>query len=169
MLEFDQELKSSVAWKAEEFGMHWNTPVYQQGFLYAFPGRNEPDASMQCVDAKSGVRKWREELTWQFQAPGPRGRVYNLSGGYFRGSLLHIDGSFLCLGELGTLAMMELTPKAADELQRVQLFYARETWTLPVVCRGLLYVAQHGRDIIGNEPPRLICYDLREAGKEQAP
>ena len=41
-----------------------------------------------------------------------------------------------------------------------QLVLARATWSLPVLHRGLLYIAQHEPDMEGN-PPRLICYDLR--------
>ena len=169
MLEYDKELKSRVVWKAPEFGLHWNTPVLHEGFLYAFPGRNEPDASLACFDAATGESQWSKVMTWKFKAPGPGGRVYELTGGYFRGSLLRIDGRFLCLGELGTLATMELTPKGVVETQRVDLFRARETWSLPVVCRGLLYVSQHGRAITGKQPTRLICYDFRESREKAKP
>jgi hypothetical protein len=56
---------------------------------------------------------------------------------------------------------MELTPKGYKELSRAWLFAARETWSLPVLSRGLLYVVQHSRDVLKNTPPRLLCYDLR--------
>jgi len=32
---------------------------------------------------------------------------------------------------------------------------------LPVLSRGLLYVAQNTRDLLTGAPPRLLCYDLR--------
>ena len=34
--------------------IHWNTPVLHDGYLYAFSGRNEPDATWRCVELKSG-------------------------------------------------------------------------------------------------------------------
>jgi hypothetical protein len=48
-----------VVWTTQEFGLHFNTPIYKNGFLYGFDGRNEPDASLACVDAASGKVVWR--------------------------------------------------------------------------------------------------------------
>ena len=81
--------------------------------------------------------------------------------GTFRGTLLWVDGKFLALGELGHLLWLELTPKGYKQLSRAWLFAARETWALPVLSRGLLYVTQNSRGLINREPPRLLCYDLR--------
>ena len=38
---------------------------------------------------------------------------------------------------------------------------ARESWALPVLSHGLLYVGQNSRDVMRRDPPRLLCYDLR--------
>ena len=81
--------------------------------------------------------------------------------GTYRGSLLAVDGQFLAIGELGHLLWMDLTPKGYTEVSRAWLFAARESWTLPVLSRGLLYVAQNTRDIVTGAGPRLVCYDLR--------
>jgi hypothetical protein len=80
---------------------------------------------------------------------------------YLRGSLLQADGRTYALGELGTLGIFELTSGGAKELDKTQLFLSRSTWSLPVLHKGLLFVSQHEADTEGN-PPRLICYDLRE-------
>ena len=56
---------------------------------------------------------------------------------------------------------MDLTPKGYRQLSRAWLFQARESWTLPVLSRGLLYVAQNTRDKLTGARPRLLCYDLR--------
>jgi outer membrane protein assembly factor BamB len=88
-----------------------------------------------------------------------RGRQQNL--GTYRGSLLAADGQFLCLGELGHLLWMDLTPKGYKEVSRAWLFPARESWGLPVLSRGLLYVVQNTRDVFRETGPRLLCYDLR--------
>ena len=77
------------------------------------------------------------------------------------GSLLAVDGQFLCLGELGHLLWLDLTPKGYNELSRAWLFAARESWALPVLSRGLLYVMQNSRDFSTGASPRLLCYDLR--------
>jgi hypothetical protein len=81
--------------------------------------------------------------------------------GTYRGSLLAVDGQFLCLGELGHLLWMDLTPKGYQEVSRARLFMARESWALPVLSHGLLYVVQNTRDVMSGARPRLLCYDLR--------
>jgi outer membrane protein assembly factor BamB len=75
--------------------------------------------------------------------------------------LMSVDGQFLCLGEFGHLMWLDLTPKGYKQVSRAWLFAARESWGLPVLSRGLLYVTQNTRDIINSNPPRLLCYDLR--------
>jgi hypothetical protein len=79
----------------------------------------------------------------------------------YRGSLLAVDGHFLCLGELGHLLWLNLTPSGYRETARTWLFAADESWTLPVLSRGLLYVVQNSRDFVGGTEPRVLCYDLR--------
>jgi outer membrane protein assembly factor BamB len=148
-------------WTTPEFGLHFNTPVYKDGHLYGFDGRNEPDASLACVNVASGKVVWRKAPEWTevIAVPGQQ-RQRQLVGTY-RGSLLAVDGQFLCLGELGHLLWLDLTPKGYKEVSRAWLFAARESWTLPVLSRGLLYVTQNTKDIVTGAPPRLLCYDLR--------
>jgi outer membrane protein assembly factor BamB len=152
--------KHSVAWTSQEIGTHWNTAIHKDGYLYAFDGRNEPDASLVCIELKSGKVMWRQTPEWEesFEANGSRRKQIV---GTYRGTLLAVDGQFLCLGELGHLLWLDLSPKGYKELARAWLFAARETWSLPVLSRGLLYISQHGRDVINGSSPRLLCYDLR--------
>jgi len=152
--------KFNVAWTSQEIGTHFNTAVYKDGYLYAFDGRNEPDASLVCVEVNTGKLMWRTKPEWDeaFTVGGVERRERL---GTFRGTLLYVDGHFLCLGELGHLLWMDLTPQGYKELKRTWLFAARETWSLPVLSHGLLYVSQHGREMLTGEPPRLLCYDLR--------
>ena len=56
---------------------------------------------------------------------------------------------------------MDLTPKGYKQVSRAWLFAARESWALPVLSRGLLYVVQNTRDMLRGHGPRLLCYDLR--------
>jgi outer membrane protein assembly factor BamB len=147
-------------WTTQEFGLHFNTPIYKDGHLYGFDGRNEPDASLACVNVSTGKIVWRKTPEW--------GEVIEVGGqrqrqlvGTYRGSLLAVDGQYLCLGELGHLLWMDLTPKGYKEVARAWLFAARESWGLPVLSRGLLYVGQNTQDIATGARPRLLCYDLR--------
>ena len=147
-------------WTTQEFGLHFNTPVYKDGYLYGFDGRNEPDASLACVDVAKGKVVWRETPEWT-ETVEAGGRRQQQVVGTYRGSLLAVDGQFLCLGELGHLLWLDLTPKGYKEVSRAWLFAARESWGLPVLSRGLLYVAQNTRDFLNGARPRLLCYDLR--------
>jgi outer membrane protein assembly factor BamB len=152
--------KPRVAWTAPEFGLHWNTAVHRGGYLYGFDGRNEPDAALVCLDLRTGKVMWRISPEWD-EAFVLNGLEQKQKFSTFRGSLLWVDNSFLCLGELGHLLWLELTPQGYRELARAWLFAARETWTPLVLSRGLLYVCQNSRGLLRGEPPRLLCYDLR--------
>jgi outer membrane protein assembly factor BamB len=150
----------SQAWTTHEFGFHWNTPIVKDGYLYGFDGRNEPDASLVCVEFSTGKVIWRESPEWQ-ETLVSNGVERSQLVGIYRGSLLWADGSYLCLGELGHLLWLNLFPDGYKEIARARLFLARESWTLPVLSRGLLYVCQNSRDILTGAGPRLLCYDLR--------
>jgi outer membrane protein assembly factor BamB len=156
LLEIQPDFTHKLLWTAPEFGLHFNTPVYKEGFLYGFDGRNEPDASLACLDPKTGKIVWRANPEWMEQI-GERKQMLST----YRGTLLAVDGHFLCLGEMGHLLWMDLTPKGYKELGRAWLFAARESWALPVLSRGLLYVSQNTRDVLNKSAPRLLCYDLR--------
>lgn len=154
------DFKQTVAWTSNEIGTHFNTAIHKDGYLYAFDGRNEPDASLVCIELKTGKVMWRENAEWEevFEANG-REQRHRLST--FRGTLLAVDGKFLALGEMGHLLWLDLTPQGYKEISRVWLFGARETWSLPVLSHGLLYISQHSRDFLKGTQPRLLCYDLR--------
>ena len=124
--------------------MYWMTPLVKDGRVYGFAGMNERLAELVCHESASGRELWRTDL----------------GGDFARGSLLQTGNGTLCLGEFGDLAWLDLSPKGAKVLSRTKLFHAPETWTLPAVANGRLYVCQHepGR---GGSKPRLICYDFR--------
>jgi outer membrane protein assembly factor BamB len=160
LLEVRPDFTHRVVWTSQEVGLHFNTAIHRDGYLYCFDGRNEPDASLVCVEAASGRVVWREVPEWT-ETFDVRGAQRSQRLGPYRGSLLLADGQFLCLGELGHLLWLDLSPRGYREVARTWLFAARESWTLPVLSRGLLYVAQNSRDILRGTPPRLLCYDLR--------
>ena len=99
-----------------------------------------------------------------FQAAGhvqvlTQGRQQLGSQGFGFGSLIWADGRFICLGETGLLAWLDLSPKGCRVISSCRLFSAEQTWTAPVLSRGLLYVNQNrpGPDTAA----RLLCYDIR--------
>ena len=156
LLQVRPDFTHRVVWTTQEFALHFNTPIHRDGYLYGFDGRNEPDASLACVDAATGKVVWRETPEWM----DTLGTAQQLVGTY-RGSLLAVDGQFLCLGELGHLLWLDLTPKGYKQVSRTWLFPARASWCLPVLSHGLLYVCQNSRDVTRSSGPRLLCYDLR--------
>ena len=160
LVEVRPDFTHRVVWTTQEFALHFNTAIFRDGYLYGFDGRNEPDASLACIDAANGKVVWRHAPEWT-ETVEMRGEKRQDVVGTYRGSLLAVDGQFLCLGELGHLLWMELTPKGYKEVSRAWLFAARESWGLPVLSHGLLYVTQNTRDLLRGTGPRLLCYDLR--------
>jgi outer membrane protein assembly factor BamB len=149
-----------VVWTTQDFALHFNTAIHKNGYLYGFDGRNQGDASLACIDAADGRVVWREAPQWT-ESFEQGGRQRQAIVGMARGSLLAVDGQFLALGELGHLVWLDLTPDGYREISRAWLTAAQESWTLPVLSRGLLYVMQNTRDILTGANPRLRCYDLR--------
>jgi outer membrane protein assembly factor BamB len=151
LLQFDEELQGKPVWIAQEFGMHMMVPQLLDGHLYGFAGRNIPDTEFKCLELATGKVVWQDEMRWKENE-----RVTGL----FRGSLLQAGKRTFSLGEDGSFAELSLTPKGPKILQRTRLFSARETWTPPVIHRGLLYIMQNTDGFDGTKR-RLVCYDLR--------
>lgn len=163
LLRIKPDFTHETVWTSRGVGTHWNTAVYKDGHLYAFDGRNEPDASLVCVELKTGKVVWRKVAEWE-ESVTVNDQKERLFMSILRGSLLSADGHFLCLGELGHLLWLDLTPQGYRELARTWLFAAKQTWALPVLSRGLLYVCQNAPDMLTKTRPRLLCYDLRAEG-----
>lgn len=150
-----------TVWTTEALSCHWNTPINHNGHLYGFDGRHQQDAALACLNVDTGQEIWRRMPTWQETLTSPRGQKRTVALGPFRGSLLLVDDHFLCLGELGHLLWLDLSPAGYQELARTRLFLAPESWTLPIISHGLLYVVQNRPDSSAGTSPRLLCYDLR--------
>ena len=148
-----------VAWKTDALRAHFATPIHRDGYLYGFDGYTGAGALV-CVDLKTGERLWREQPIWEEEIEGKEmKKSLNIALG--PGALLFADGYFLCLGDMGHLLRLDLTTEGYKELSRTRLFLAKDSWTVPALSRGLLYVRQNTPDRFHNTPPRLLCYDLR--------
>ncbi|HEX2748924.1 MAG TPA: PQQ-binding-like beta-propeller repeat protein [Verrucomicrobiales bacterium] len=160
MLNVDEKGKFTPLWKAPDFGCHWNTPVYHDGHLYGFSGEKDNYCKLVCCETATGTIKWSEKFSWPLQV-----EKREIPMGLYRGSLLKVGDRFLCLGEWGTLCWLDLTPSGAKILTKHQPFIAQQSWTLPALSHGLLYVSQNEPDTetdgLNKTPPSLICYDLR--------
>ena len=159
MLDIFPDLSCKPAWTNPAFGTHFMTAIPRNGCLYGVDGHGPQDAFLCCVNAKTGEETWRAQPQWP-QTFKTRTGSRETTLGTYRCNLLSIDGSCLCLGEYGHLLWLDLNPKSYKELDRCWLVPASETWTPPVVSKGLLYLCQNTPGNAG-EPMRLMCYDLR--------
>lgn len=126
-------------WRGTALEAHWSTPLLVEGHLYAFSGRNEPDAVFRCVEWSTGTVRWERDERW---AP----RSTRQPPVFGRGSLLHADGRFLALGEGGLLGMFRPSTEGCVELGRWQVPSLRyPCWAAPVLADGRLYLRSEDR------------------------
>jgi hypothetical protein len=117
------------------------------GHLYAFSGRDEPDASFRCVEFKTGRLAWSRDEHWKKHPP--RDELFPTYG---RGSAIVADGKLIVLGEGGKLGMFKPDPKQPEELcsfQVPQLHYP--CWAAPVLSNKRLFLRSEDR---------LVAYSL---------
>jgi outer membrane protein assembly factor BamB len=163
LLTVKPDFTHEVAWSTPDFGTHWNTSVHKDGYLYGFDGRHMQNSNLVCFEVKTGKEMWRKRLEWDDSVVAANGQKRPMRTALFRASLLEVDGQFLCLGEVGHLCWLDLTPQGCTEGARTWLYAADEAWSLPVLSRGLLYVNQNKPDTFHGTGHRLLCYDLRAA------
>jgi len=142
-------------WRGLTLELHWMTPICLDGFLYAFSGRNEPDARFRCVEFSTGRLLWDRDESWQRYSP-------DTPAVYGRGSLLLADGKLYALGEGGLLGIFQPSTDAPKEICRAQIPGLRHPcWAAPVLANRRLYL--RGED-------RLVCLDLaKNLSHEQRP
>ena len=128
----------------EVLGLHWMTPIVHEGNLYAFSGRNEPDASFRCVEFATGKLLWNQDEAWQKYGPP--------SNKYGRGSFIQADGKIIVLGETGKLGLFALNAKKPEELAAYQVPQLRyPCWAAPAMAAKRVYLRSEAY---------LVCYDF---------
>jgi len=131
--------------------IHWNTPVFENGYLYGFSGRNEPEASFRCVELKTGRLMWSRDESW-------RSRSSKQPSVYGRGSAILADGKLIVLGEGGKLGMFRPTPDRAEELCSWQVPQLKfPCWAGPALAGGKVYLRSEDQ---------LVCLDIRATRSE---
>ena len=159
MLEIGPNGACSERWNNEVLNTHFMTAIHKDGYLYGIDGHGPRNAPIVCIELETGKEMWRTEPEWITPiTSGGQSQEYNLAPAL--ASFLLVDGRCLVLGQYGHLAWVELNPDGYKELDRTHLFLARQTWALPTVSRGLLYVVQNDPGV-DDSNTRLICYDLR--------
>jgi hypothetical protein len=131
-------------WKSDVLEIHWTTPIHHDGYLYAFSGRNEPDARFRCVEFKTGKLMWDRDESWRKTSRTPS--VYG------RGSAILADGKLIVLGEGGLLGLFRVNPQKPEELSRWQVPQLQyPCWAAPILSGKKLYLRSEDW---------LVCLDL---------
>jgi hypothetical protein len=139
-------------WRSLALEMHWTRPVLTGGHLFAFSGRNEPDARFRCVEFATGAVKWDRPEGW------PNGGHAKLRAGdaapevFGRGSAILADGRLIALGEAGLLGLFRPNAEKLEELARWQVpKLTYPCWVAPVLAGQRLYL---------RDEAWVVCYDL---------
>jgi outer membrane protein assembly factor BamB len=134
-------------WRDKVLEIHWTTPVLHEGNLYAFSGRNEPDARMRCVAMKTGKLLWDRDESWR-KVGSKQPPVYG------RGSAVLADNKLIVLGEGGKLGLFKVNSDRPEELsshQVPELHYP--CWAAPVLSAKRIYLRSEDH---------LVCFDLKQ-------
>jgi outer membrane protein assembly factor BamB len=115
----------------QSLSCHFGTPVYHDGFLYGFHGRQETGTEMRCVEAKSGEVRWSKD-------------------GFGCGSMILAEGNLIVLGEGGELVLVEAKSDKYREKARASV--------LTAPCRAHMALA-NGR-LYARDNKKLVCWKL---------
>jgi len=122
-------------WKSNEvLSCHYGTPVYRDGYLYGFDGRQEETARLRCVELKSGKVQWTTE-------------------GFGCGSMIVADGKLIILTEDGDLVLAKASPDKYQELARAAVLTNRPCRAPIALADGKLY---------GRDGRKLVCWDIKK-------
>jgi outer membrane protein assembly factor BamB len=119
--------RARAVYYSNELCCHFASPVLHRGHLYAL-GDN---LGLTCLDVRTGELKWQES-------------------GFYRGSLIRVNGYLLVLGENGQLALVEATPEEYREKARASPF-RRRCWAAPALAEGRLFL---------RDQKQVVCLDL---------
>lgn len=148
---------------------HWSTAIHVDGYYYGFSGRHDYEATMRCIDARTGEIVW--QTTGSTRNPDEFEPVYEglyvdhsrvrdprtdqiiPTPFYGRGSAILTEGRFIVLSEYGTLALLNVSPERWEEISRFKVPRMHyPSWAAPVLSRGYLYLRCEDA---------LVCLDLK--------
>lgn len=110
---------------------HHASCILHQGFLYGF---DDLGGLLRCVDLRTANVKWTE------RKPG-------------KGCLMFADGHLIILTEKGELTIAAADPEKCVLSGKIDLFDRAETWAVPVLSHGRLFV---------RDKEEIVCLDLRK-------
>jgi len=158
-LEIQPDGSCKELWRNKILNTHFMTAIHKDGYLYGVDGHGPRNAPIVCINMDTGELMWKYEPEWMATLESPNGpQKYNLMPAL--ASFIEVDGRCLVLGQYGHLAWLDLNPQGYKELELTHLFLARQTWGMPALSKGLLFVGQNDEGLDGSTT-RFICYDLR--------
>ncbi len=117
-----------VIWQNTNMKCHYSSPVLYKDAIYGFD-----DATLRCLDLKTGEVKWSRD-------------------GFGKGGLSLADGKLLVLSASGDLVIAEASADAFKQISKVKAL-SGNCWTSPVLANGRIYC----RSGEGN----IACVDVR--------
>ena len=145
-------------WHNRRIGIQFGNPVLHDGALFVGEGAPGRAGYLTRISPETGAVDWREEVDEKVTI-GPMKEEIELSLG--EGSMLAIGDQILCLGDSGLLILMAPGEDGARVVGSVAYFHAGETWTPPVLSRGILLLCQNSPCRVTGRGPRLMAIDWR--------
>jgi outer membrane protein assembly factor BamB len=112
---------------------HFSTPVFHEGGLYGFDGRQETGTEFRCIEAKTGKVLWSKD-------------------GFGCGSMILADGNLIVLCEGGDLVLVECKSDKYREKARAAL--------LTGPCRA--HMALANGHLYARDNRKLVCWKLKK-------
>ena len=126
-------VKASEVYFNRDMQNHYTTSVLVGDYLYGFSG-NETGI-LTAMEFKTGKVAWRDRSVG-------------------KGNCIYAEQRLYCLGEEGTVGLIEPTPAAYKEISRFEIKRGNQwnTWTPPVIANGRLYL---------RDQDTLYAYDIK--------
>jgi outer membrane protein assembly factor BamB len=120
---------ASEAYFNRDMMNHYSTSVLLDGTLYGYS-----NAILTAMKFETG------EVLWKDRAVG-------------KGGLIYADRHLYCMGENGTIGLVEASPQAYKEKSRFEISKGDfPTWTPPIIANGRMYL---------REQDNLYCYNIK--------
>ena len=122
-------MKVDEVYFSKEMRNHYSSSVLVGDYLYGFSS-----AILTAMKFQTG------DVAWKDRSVG-------------KGSVTYADGLLYCMGENGTIGLVEATPTAYKEISRFDIKKGEyPTWTPPVIANGRMYL---------REQDNLYAFDIK--------
>ena len=127
------EGKAETIWRNKNMRNQFNGCVLIDGHLYGPDGDTKPDATLRCLDPKTGEALWTHE-------------------DFGSGSVIAAGQTLIALSGDGTLMLATADPKSFKPAAQASILEGK-CWTAPALADGMLYAR--------NAEGTVVCVDLR--------